>query len=258
MHTRRHANSEIDDPVQRGRGEGAKCGPRALPALGAALALAALLVVGAVGSGASAQGAQAQGAQAQGAQAQGAPAQGAPAQGAPEAAGGAGAAAVPAPGDPGRGAALFSGRARLQHGGPPCGACHSVAGENALGGGSMGRDLTAAYDRLGQNAGMKAVLGNIAFPAMRQAFAGKPLTQAEIDDLTAYLQVSDERARAAGTAPADPGRFGFNWLWLFAILGAALLNALLLIWWPRQREGLADRLRRTGRSWRKPLGGGRR
>lgn len=158
-----------------------------------------------------------------------------------------------------RGAALFSGRARLQNGGPPCAACHSVAGQNPLGGGSMGRDLTTAYDRLGQDAGLKATLGNIAFPTMRQAFAGKPLTTSEIDDLTAYLKISASTARAAGTAPADPGRFGFNWLWLFAVLGAAALNALLLIWWPRQRESVGERLRRTGRSWRRPgLGGSRR
>lgn len=155
-----------------------------------------------------------------------------------------------------RGAALFSGRVRLHNGGPPCAACHSVAGENPLGGGTVGRDLTTAYARMGGDAGLKGVLGNIAFPAMRQAFAGKPLTQTEIDDLAAYLHAAYQQAEAAGTAPADPARFGFNWLWLFAVLGAAVLNAVLLIWWPRQREGLAERLRRTGKSWRWQRTGG--
>jgi len=122
----------------------------------------------------------------------------------------------------------------------------------------MGRDLTTAYDRMGGEAGLRALLGNIAFPTMRQAFADRPLTRSEIDDLVAYLHASAREAAARGTAPRDPGRFGFNWLWLFAILGAGLLNALLLVWWPRQRESLSDRLRRTGRSWRTSHGGGRR
>ncbi|MEJ2290015.1 MAG: c-type cytochrome [Deinococcales bacterium] len=145
------------------------------------------------------------------------------------------------------GRALFSGRVRLQNGGPPCAACHSVDGANPLGGGTMGLDLTTAYDRLGQSAGLKGVLTTIAFPVMRQAFATHPLTQPEIDDLIAYLQQTAATAQAQGTASRDPARFGFNWLWLFGATGAALLFTLLLAWWPRQRESVAEHLRRTGR-----------
>jgi len=151
-----------------------------------------------------------------------------------------------AAGDAALGRALFSGQRRFQNGAPPCSACHTVQGENPLGGGTMGRDLTTAYDRLGQSAGLTGVLTNIAFPVMRQAFSTRPLTQPEIADLVAYLRQSATTAQQRGTANRDPGRFGFNWLWLLGLVGAALLFALLLFGWPRQRESLAQRLRRTG------------
>lgn len=165
------------------------------------------------------------------------------------------AAASPAPvpaqpanaGDAVAGRALFAGSRRFQNRAPPCSACHTVQGENPLGGGTMGRDLTTAYDRLGQSAGLQGVLTSIAFPVMRQAFANHALTPSEIADLVAYLRQSAATAHEQGTANRDPSRFGFNWLWLFGAAGAALLFAVLLTGWPRQREGVAERLRRTAR-----------
>ncbi len=154
--------------------------------------------------------------------------------------------AAPA-GDASVGHALFSGELRFRNGAPPCSACHAVQRESPLGGGSMGRDLTTAYDRMGQSTGLQGVLKTIAFPVMRQTFASHPLTDAEIADLVAYLRETASAAHAHGTAGADPARFGFNWIWLFAAVGAPLLFALLLIGWPRQRESASERLRRTGR-----------
>lgn len=156
--------------------------------------------------------------------------------------------AAPAPaGNASLGRALFSGERRFRNGAPPCSACHTVKGESPLGGGTLGRDLTTAYDRMGQSAGLQGVLKTIAFPVMRQTFASHPLTDREIADLVAYLQETASAAHAQGTAGADPARFGFNWIWLFAAVGAPLLFALLLIGWPRQCESVSERLRRTGR-----------
>lgn len=156
--------------------------------------------------------------------------------------------ASPAPaGNASLGRALFSGERRFRNGAPPCSACHTVQGESPLGGGTLGRDLTTAYDRMGQSAGLQGVLKTIAFPVMRQTFANHPLTDGEIADLVAYLRETASAAHAQGTAGADPARFGFNWIWLFAAVGAPLLFALLLIGWPRQRESVSERLRRTGR-----------
>jgi hypothetical protein len=89
-------------------------------------------------------------------------------------------------GDPVTGKALFTGAVRLQNGGPPCMACHSIAGIGALGGGALGPDLTPAHTKYG-DAGLAAVLGNIPFPTMRPIFAGRPLTPGEQADLRAFL-----------------------------------------------------------------------
>lgn len=60
------------------------------------------------------------------------------------------AAALPA-GDPALGKEFFTGGQRLQNGGPPCMGCHSVAGIGALGGGTLGPDLTPAISKYGED-----------------------------------------------------------------------------------------------------------
>ncbi|MDP2661500.1 MAG: cytochrome c, partial [Dehalococcoidia bacterium] len=60
------------------------------------------------------------------------------------------------PGNPATGEALFVGATPLHNGGPPCMACHSIAGIGALGGGALGPDLTQTFDKYG-NAGMASV-----------------------------------------------------------------------------------------------------
>ncbi len=88
------------------------------------------------------------------------------------------------------GGKLFVGKIRLANRGPSCNSCHHVQNDNVLAGGSLAFDLTEAYTRLGE-AGIKAILANPPFPAMRQAFTGKPLTEEEIFNLTAFLQHID-------------------------------------------------------------------
>ena len=89
-------------------------------------------------------------------------------------------------GDAIRGKALFTGEQRFQSGGPPCLACHSVAGIGALGGGALGPDLTPARSKYG-DAGLAAILANIPFPTMRPIFAAHPLTPAEQANLRTFL-----------------------------------------------------------------------
>src|ERR1700690_2997169 len=48
-------------------------------------------------------------------------------------------------GDAGQGKSLFMGSKGFRNGGAPCMSCHSVAGINFLGGGSIGPELTRAY-----------------------------------------------------------------------------------------------------------------
>ena len=133
------------------------------------------------------------------------------------------------------GHALFTGATPLHNSGPACIACHTVAGVGALGGGSVGPDLTAVFTRYGQ-AGLAAALANPPFPAMQPLFRDHPLTPAEQADLIAYFQ------QAAGQHPASlqPAPTGLTYnrrslptveIAFLAVIGAAvLLLAANVIW----------------------------
>ena len=88
------------------------------------------------------------------------------------------------------GEALFVGARRLAGGGPICISCHNVKYDGVLAGGTLARDLTDANSRLG-GPGMIAIIGNAPFPAMKQAFADKPITEDEAFMLAAFLQRVD-------------------------------------------------------------------
>jgi mono/diheme cytochrome c family protein len=141
--------------------------------------------------------------------------------------------AVVAGGQAGRGEKIFSGAIPLENGGMSCLACHSVAGTGALGGGSLGPDLTHVYRRYGET-GLAGALAGLPFPNMRGIFATRPLTQVEQADLLAFFAQVDQEP-AAGVPNA--------WFWWIGGLGALALFAALGFFWPRQRVGLAEKLR---------------
>lgn len=145
---------------------------------------------------------------------------------------------APAPqvqGDPALGRALYLGQKAFQNGGAPCQACHTVAGVGLLGGGSLGRDLTDAAKRLGGEVGLTAVLQNPAFPVMREAYRGKPLTEAEAAAVAAFLvQVSNEVPRPSSL-----------YLGRLMVAGLMVLGVLLLyqaILWQLRPRSLAERI----------------
>lgn len=95
------------------------------------------------------------------------------------------------PGDPALGRAIFSGATPPQNGGPPCISCHSNSTIGALGGGSLGPDLTQVYTRYGE-AGLASALQTLPFPTMQGIFGNKPLTEAEAANLYAYFVQTDQ------------------------------------------------------------------
>jgi cytochrome c2 len=91
--------------------------------------------------------------------------------------------ALPA-GDAAAGKLLFTGAVSFRNGGAPCMACHSVAGIGALGGGTMGLDLTPAYGKY-----KEALLSwPQSMPPMQPIFSADPLTPQEQADLVAFLK----------------------------------------------------------------------
>lgn len=141
--------------------------------------------------------------------------------------------AVPAPdtslavGDPDRGEALFMGDLHFQNDGPPCMGCHNIDGAGALGGGTMGPDLTQAFATYG-DAGLASVLDNIPFPTMKPIYANHPLTPEEQADLRAYIQA------AAGQPQVD------RELLILALSLAGLIAAMIAIGivWRRRLRGV--------------------
>jgi len=94
-----------------------------------------------------------------------------------------------------RGEALFMGDVHLQSGGPPCMGCHNIDSAGALGGGTMGPDLTQAFAKYG-DAGLASALANIPFPTMKPIYADHPLIPEEQADLHAYIQAAASQPQA--------------------------------------------------------------
>lgn len=139
------------------------------------------------------------------------------------------------PGSADQGEKLFTGTEPLFNGGTSCLACHNVTGVAILGGGNLGPDLTQVYSRYGAS-GLQSALGTLPFPTMQGIFANKPLTTSEQADLYAFFQSTD--AQTATTSTIIP-----LWFLIIGAVGAMALFAVMYIYWPRQRQSLAESLR---------------
>ncbi|HDD61411.1 MAG TPA: c-type cytochrome [Chloroflexi bacterium] len=139
-------------------------------------------------------------------------------------------------GSAGRGESLFTGDQLLEAGGTPCMACHTVGGIGEYGGGTLGPDLTRAYERYGEP-GLTSVMQNISFPAMKYVYGGKNLSGQEIADLLAFF-IEADTAGDEGMADQATGLF-----WMSGIGGAVVLFGFMALFWPRQSKNQIERLR---------------
>ena len=139
---------------------------------------------------------------------------------------------VPQPsarGDAAGGKDLFTGVTQLGNGGPPCLSCHSIAGIGSLGGGTLGPDLTGAYQKYGGTQGLGSVLETLPFPTMAPIFSRDPLTAGERDDLVAFVRNAQYARRPAQAIGKLVG---------FSAAAVALLAALGLGIWRRRLTGV--------------------
>ncbi len=130
-----------------------------------------------------------------------------------------------------RGERLFAGRIRFRNGGPPCFACHAVAGLPFPGGGTLGPNLTRTYSKLGPE-GLSTALHTLFFPAMAPLYDKHLLTPAERSDLFAFFKRAD-----AGEMAGDHTSSAVA----IALAGFAIL---LLLTWALWRDRLRS-VRRT-------------
>jgi len=121
---------------------------------------------------------------------------------------------------------LFTGSTQLADGGPACISCHAIAGAGSLGGGQVGPDLTAAYEKYGGAAGVGPMLAALPFPTMTPIYSDHPLTAQEQANLAAFLESTTGKS-PAGDSP-----------WVLVGVGAGVAAAFLLLAfaiWPRRR-----------------------
>ena len=155
----------------------------------------------------------------------------------PSAPAAAGRAAAPAPagqaasapavqGVPEVGKDLFTGVKRFSNGGPPCMACHSVAGIGALGGGQLGPDLTGAGARYGGAAGLDAFVAGTPTPTMKAVWSQRPLTTDEGASVAAFVVQAGVIQRPAGAIWQLGGLAGLGLVVLLAVAGLRWQNRL--------------------------------
>lgn len=131
-------------------------------------------------------------------------------------------------GDPKSGHRLFTGQILLANGGPACISCHNVSQVGVMGGGSLGPDLSHVAGRYGDT-GLTAALTGLPFPSMQGIFAERPLSEDEVQHLSAYLRQADQ------TTPAqEPARYTFVWVALGGTL--MLLGLSHVLWINRHRD----------------------
>lgn len=99
-------------------------------------------------------------------------------------------------GDYKAGKAYFTGENSLSNGGPACISCHN-AGVGALGGGSLGPDLTKIWtDKFFLiNADW---INSEGIPVMGAIFSKKNITAEEVADLQAFFSVQAEKGASSG------------------------------------------------------------
>jgi mono/diheme cytochrome c family protein len=134
------------------------------------------------------------------------------------------------PGDAGQGKSLFMGSKGFRNGGAPCMSCHSVAGINLLGGGSLGPELTRAYLAYGE--GIVSVLTNIPFPTMLPIFKKHPLDAQEARDLTAFFK------EVAASQPQD---FTLRVL-ITALVGFLVLMLMMWYIWQHRLRSVREEM----------------
>jgi mono/diheme cytochrome c family protein len=122
------------------------------------------------------------------------------------------------------GRSLFYGYIPFANGASPCIACHNINDQSVLGGGKLARDLTGAYTKLG-SVGIKAILTDSPFPAMKTALMNHKLSENEKQAITSLLKsVGDQKY--SNKIRDSAGLFFFSIGFVFALFLLAFIYIL--------------------------------
>ncbi len=127
--------------------------------------------------------------------------------------------------DRSQGEKYFAGTLKFKNGGPACITCHGAGEIGALGGGTLGPDLTNAYSSY-TDKGLTKVLKSINFPTMIKLYKKKKLTDDEIYQLKSHLWEKDRIGKVEK---------GYSKKFLFlGIIGFLLLLGFFDLVWKRR------------------------
>lgn len=131
---------------------------------------------------------------------------------------------------------LFHGQQRLTNKGPSCISCHHVSDpQSAISGGTYGLELTKMYETFGQEA-IHTFIGNSPFPVMKAAFEDRPVTDEEVQQLTAYLQYTSDTGATQATSVAA----GLQFLWI-GLGGLILILLVIYLSWRKRKMGSVNK-----------------
>jgi mono/diheme cytochrome c family protein len=137
--------------------------------------------------------------------------------------GGATAATAPVMGDANRGRTIFVGAKPLANGGTACMACHRAAAV-ASGGGRLGPELTLVHRKLGGDRGLPPWLSNPPTRVMTAVYRSRPLTAAEVADLSSFFRETSEASQQLSNAP-------LHRVQLFGIGGSLFVFIVAGVFW---------------------------
>jgi mono/diheme cytochrome c family protein len=150
------------------------------------------------------------------------------------------------PSDVNAGMQIFTGRSALKGGGTACISCHSINGAGALGGGTLGPDLTVANVKY-TDPELISILQNPNFPTMASVFANRKLTDEEIVQLFALFQDAKLKNKTAISAQAGTTRIDPTFLFIGIFALVIMLAAMNLIWRNRLRGVREELVKRSAR-----------
>lgn len=133
---------------------------------------------------------------------------------------------------------LFTGKTRLDNGGPACLSCHSLNdSELPVSGGTLAINITG-FGSLPSDALEERILES-PFPhmtIMKSAYVNHPVTQQEANKLIAYLKNVSEQQ------PVDSALLmaGNNFLWMGIVLSLLILG-LIGVNWRRRKKGSVNK-----------------
>ena len=141
-------------------------------------------------------------------------------------------------GDAAVGRDIFTGRIPLLNGGGACLSCHNVNSTGVFVGGTLAKDMTDAYSRLGE-AGLTAIIRTAPFPIMRDIYVEKPLTDGEIAHVVAFFKEASGQENAARTTSPVV-------ILILSIAGFIIIVVVLQLIWRRRLSGVRQLLVKGG------------